>query len=696
MNFKLITELPTWWILFCIIAGLAFAYLLYRRDHSFDGIHKWLRKTLFAFRAMAVFILSILLLTPLIKSFSREKEKPLLIIAQDNSQSLVLNRDSAFYTNPDGYAKSMDKLMDDLKERYEVQPISFGDKVSDKIDYSFRDKQTDFSALQKQLAIKFGNRNVGAIVIASDGLYNRGSSPLYNNELKVPVYTIALGDTTVQRDLLISRVNYNKVVYLGNSFPLEVTVNARQCNGEKSKITVQQDSSILFSRDISISGNRFSQLIPIMLDAKKPGLVHYKIKVSSVSGEMTTVNNQQDIYFEIVESKQKILIVANSPHPDLAAIKKGIESSQNYSVKISMASEVDKVKDYNLIILHNLPSSANPVNNLLSQINSGRIPVWFILGAQTSVSLFNNTQSGLEITGDNAKLNTVQAVVNGDFSRFTVSEDLKRMMPSFPPLLAPFGQYKQTTDNAVLLEQQIGSVSTDVSLQLFNDNGEYRKGILCGEGIWRWRISDFSANNNFNSFNEWLLKSVQNLSVKENKTHFRLINKTTFSENEPVTLDAEAYDDNYELINSPDISISLFNSDKKSFSYTFSKTEKSYTLNAGYFPPGQYRFKANVKIGDKLYNAEGELSVAALQAEQTETVADHQLLFSLSSQSGGTMFFPAQIDELSKALLSRDDIKTITYSHYKLRDLVDWKLVFYIILGLLTLEWFLRKRAGAY
>ena len=696
MNFKLITELPTWWILFCILAGLAYAYLLYRRDHSFDGIHKWLRTTLFAFRALAVFILSLLLLTPLIKSFSREKEKPLLIIAQDNSQSLVLNKDSAFYTNPGGYTKSMNMLMDNLKDRYDVQPISFGDKVSDKIDFSFNDKQTDFSALQKQLAIRFGNRNVGAIVIASDGLYNRGSSPLYNNDLKVPVYTIALGDTTVQKDLLISRVNYNKVVYLGNAFPVEVTVNARQCNGEKSKITLQQDSTILFSRDISISGNRFSQLIPIMLDAKKPGLVHYKIKVSSISGEMTTVNNQQDIYLEIVESKQKILLVANSPHPDLAAIKKGIESSENYSVKIIMASEVDKVTDYNLIILHNLPSTTNPINNILKQINSSHIPVWFILGAQTSVSLFNNTESGLEITGDNTRTNSVQAIVNGDFSRFTVSEEVKRMIPAFPPLLSPFGQFKQTTDNAILLEQQIGSVSTSLPLQLFNDNGEFRKGILCGEGIWRWRISDYSANNNFNTFNEWVLKSVQNLSVKENKTHFRLINKTSFAENEPVTLDAETYDDSYELINTPDISISLFNSDKKSFSYTFSKTEKSYTLNAGYFPPGQYKYKAAVKIGGKLYNSAGELSVSALQVEQTETVADHQLLFALASQNGGEMFFPAQMDQLSKALLSRDDIKTISYSHYKLRDLVDWKLIFYIVLGLLTLEWFLRKRAGAY
>ena len=698
MNIQLITELPTWWILFCLLTGIGYAFLLYRRDHSFDGIHRWLKGILFALRSIVVFVLALLLLTPLIKTFVREKEKPIVIIAQDNSESIVLNKDSSYFKNQsgDGYKKAVDGLIKDLKEKFDVRTISWGDRVGDQIDYSFNEKQTDFSSLQKQLGVRYGNRNIGALIIASDGLYNRGGSPLYNDELKVPVYTIALGDTTVQKDLLISKLNFNKVVYAGNSFPVEVTVNGRQCNGEKTTLTIKQDTTTLFSRVILISGNRFSALVPVILEAKKTGLVHYKIKISSVSGEMTLINNERDIYVEVVETKQKILIVGNSPHPDLGALKLGIESSENYTAKVILASQTEQIRDYNLVILHNLPTVNHPITELLAQIKASATPVWFILGTQTSISQFNNASAGITISIDANQSNAVQANINSNFSRFTLSDELKRMIPLFPPLYTPFGHYVETTNNSIFLQQKIGSVNTDEPLQLFNESEITRVGILCGEGIWRWRLNDYSVNGNFNVFQEWLLKSVQNLSIKENRTHFRLIIKNNFAENEPVNIDAEVYNDNYELINTPDVNITLLNSSNKSFPYTFSKTEKGYNLNAGYLPSDKYRYKASVNAGGKLYQSSGELSITALKAEQLETVADHQLLYAMANKSGGEMFYPSQLKELAQKLLSRSDIKTITYSHYKLRDLVDWKFIFFLLLGLLTMEWFFRKRAGAY
>jgi len=163
-----------------------------------------------------------------------------------------------------------------------------------------------------------------------------------------------------------------------------------------------------------------------------------------------------------------------------------------------------------------------------------------------------------------------------------------------------------------------------------------------------------------------------------------------------VVFDAEVTNDNYELINTPDINITITNSEKKIFPFTFSKTEKAYTLNAGYFPAGNYRYKATVKAGEKIYNSEGEFSVSALQAELNETTADHQLLYALSQKTGGELFYPDQLDQLEKTLEKRDDIKTVSYSHYKLQDLINLKWVFFLLLILLSLEWFLRKRSGAY
>ena len=53
----------------------------------------------------------------------------------------------------------------------------------------------------------YSNQNVGAVILASDGIYNEGSNPLYANfELNAPIHVIALGDTVPSRDVILKRV----------------------------------------------------------------------------------------------------------------------------------------------------------------------------------------------------------------------------------------------------------------------------------------------------------------------------------------------------------------------------------------------------------------------------------------------------------------------------------------------------------
>ncbi|HRH65932.1 MAG TPA: hypothetical protein PLU53_06520 [Bacteroidia bacterium] len=695
MKFQLITEQPLWWLILCFILGLGYAFLLYKNEKSLESLSVWIKRLLFAFRTLVVTLLAFLLLTPLIKINSKETEKPILILAQDNTKSILINKDSSFYKNE--YPVSVNSFLEALRDKYEIKTISWGDRVSEDLKFSYTDQQTDFSALMDEVNVRFGNRNVGALVIASDGLYNRGSNPVYSETLKIPVYTIALGDTSVHKDLLIRNVNFNKIVYLGNSFPVQVNVAGRQCAGSQTTLTVKQDSAVLFTRNLSVNGNSFSQDVPVILDAKKQGTMHYKIALSEVLGEITLSNNTRDIYVGVLESKQKIYLVADAPHPDLGALKSTIEGSQNYTVKISSPEEAnDPLKDYNLLILHNLPSGKHDASAIIKRATESGIPVLYILGTQTNVRAFNALNTGLNISVGLDKSNPVQVALNPGFSLFTLNDETRHSLPEFPPLMTPFGRYSMNTSNSVLLFQQIGAVTTTDPLLVFFESGPSRTGVLCGEGIWRWKLYDFRDHEQFNSFNEIITKTIQNLCIRENKSHFKISVKNTVAENETVGFDAEVYNDNYELINTPDINLTVTNAEKKTFPYTFSKTERAYTLNAGFLSPGEYKYKSSVKVGEKLYTQEGAFSVSALQAEQTETSADHQLLYNLAHKNGGEMYFPGQLNELQNKLLSRDDIKSVSYLHYRLQDLVNIKLVFFLLLGLLTLEWFLRKRAGAY
>ena len=696
MSFHLITEKPLWFALLCLLLGAMFTFILYRKDKSLDEVHPWLRKMMMALRFVLISLLSFLLLTPLIKTISNENEKPILIIAQDNSESIVMNKDSAFYKRE--YASKINGIADALNQKYDVKTVRWGDAVRDQITNDFTDKQTDFEGLMNELSVRYSNRNVGAVVIASDGLYNKGSNPLFSGSiLKVPVYTIALGDTIIQKDLLIGKVNYNKIVYLGNSFPIEVSIDARQCSGTNTTLTVSEDSTILFTKLISIAGNKFNSISPVFLDAKKKGMHHYRLEVSSISGEMTTVNNKKDIFIEVLESKQKVLLLAASPHPDLGALKLSLESNENYEVQVAMADQFDgQVKDYNVVVFHQVPSKKKLATDVLSNVASANIPRFYIIGAATNINAFNSLETGIQITSSLDKTSDVQPVFERTFSLFTIADETADAIGRFPPLLAPFGDYKTTTNHYLFLTQQIGSINTGRPLLIFNESGTAKTAVLCGEGIWRWRLNDFNNNGNFKAFNELVNKVTQYLIVRESKSHFRVISKNSFPENEPLVFDAELTNDNYELTNVPDISITITNSEKKTFPFVFSKTEKAYSLNAGYFPSGNYMYKATVKLGEKVSVAESEFSVSALQVEQNETTADHQLLYALSQKTGGEMFYPDQLDALVQNLEQRDDIKTVSYSHYKLEDLINLKWVFFLLMMLLSAEWFLRKRSGAY
>ncbi len=259
-----------------------------------------------------------------------------------------------------------------------------------------------------------------------------------------------------------------------------------------------------------------------------------------------------------------------------------------------------------------------------------------------------------------------------------------------------FGDYNTSNSVDALCYQKIGSVETKQPLIVFNETDEVKTGVITGEGIWKWRLNDFARQQNHNAFNELVSKMVQYLSVKEDKSLFRITLKSNYYENESVDIDAEVYNESYELINEPDVSITIINVQNKKFPFVFSKTFNAYRLDAGTFPVGIYSYTAQVKVGDKIFQKRGKFSVNALNIETANVLADHNLLYNLSKQHNGGMYYPSQIDELIKAVRNREDVKSISYSKKQFEDIINLKWVLFLIVIFLSAEWFLRKRNGFY
>ena len=649
-------------------------------------------------RFLSVFIISFLLLSPILKYLENKKEKPVVVFMQDNSSSVKY----AFKKiDSVGYKKNVQKLLEELGDDYIVKEYSFGNQLTDTLKFSYQEAATDISTAFETVLTNFENENLGAVILSSDGIYNKGISPLSENyPFKGAVYTVGLGDTLTQKDALVARVFANKIIYLGDKFAIRSDIAAYSCEGSPITINIfsHNQNRNIASQSVTVNNGRFSKSVETIIDANSPGVHHYTISVSKVDGEQNVLNNSQDVYVEVLDSKENVLIVANAPHPDVNALKEALNKNKNYKVDIAMADKaITKMNDYNLVILHNLPSVNFNANSIIEQGQKLGISIWYIVGSQTAIPLLNKAQDALQIIPRALSSNDVQGIVNKDFSFFTLNQNYANALNGLPPLAAPFGEYKSGANAQVLMSQKIGSVSTQYPLWVMQPTTNAKVGVLAGEGLWRWRFYDYYQHKNYDATDDFILKTAQYLSVKHDKKQFRSqLPKSVFTESENITIDAELYNENFELINNPDVNVTVIDESNKRTNYSMNKSGNSYSLNIGNLSAGKYTYSCNTSFNGKAFSSGGSFTVVYQNIEEVNTTADFGTLSQLAKNYNGEFVFANNIASLKEKIKNNDNIKNIIRTESHTEPLINWKWLFALLIILLGAEWYLRKTNGAY
>ncbi|GGE51221.1 hypothetical protein EV200_102137 [Pedobacter psychrotolerans] len=678
----------------CIALGVLYAWLLYQGDKN---LNKKLRYGLAILRIIGVAAIAWLLFAPLIKTLNYTLDKPVIIIGQDNSLSIGQIKAAGF--DQKSYEQHLKKLQDKLSDKFEVKVYHFSDSVKDGLDFKNQGKLTDAAAFFQKIRDEYTNRNLGAIVLATDGIFNHGENPLYSiNQINAPVYTVALGDSIPKRDVLISNVNYNNIVYLDDDFTIEVQVQAFQSNGESATLSVSQNGSKIQQLNIAINGNSFVKTIPVKIHAGKIGVQKYTIQLGVLPNEITTKNNAQTFYVEVIDGRQKVLLAAAAPHPDLSVLKEAITLNKHYDAKLALADDLGSIdpSKFDLIVLYQLPDAQNISANFLERLKLIKKPIWYILGANSGINAFNKIQNQVNLGSSNGQVQEIYPDFAKGFTSFSLNDQDGKIFASFDPLLSPFGRLTVNANVSSVFNQRIGQISTQQPLWFFtNDNG-LKAGYLMGEGLWRWKLSEAKNEVSESGLSDLISKTIQYLSVKDDKRRFKVFtSKSAYDENEAIQFNATLYNDSYQAVNEPEVTLQIKNEAGKVFNYTFSKTDNAYQLDAGKMLAGNYSYLANTSIGGKRFTASGSFYINAVITEYQQTTANHQLLSTISKQSNGKLFMPADLMKIGDEILKNENIKTISYEDRKYDELINIKGLFALILVMLSLEWFLRKRNGA-
>ncbi|MBV5315745.1 MAG: hypothetical protein JZU47_20775 [Prolixibacteraceae bacterium] len=676
-------------ILLSVLFAAGISYLLYFRNPENTSLSRFQKLFLVSLRFISLFLVFLFLLSPLIERTKKIKQLPILAVAFDNSQSVH------------AYNSSFNQFQQSLKDRfakdYQLEFWSFGEKTESKEKFDGTDRRSNYGQLIKTLKNNYINKNIGALILFGDGIYNQGQNPgNLASSLKFPVYTLGVGDTTRRTDALIRNVKTNKVAFLKNKFPVEIELKFSKLKNQIAYIDIENNQQQVYSSTVPIVSDDDFKLEFINLEAKNPGLQHYKIKIRTFDGEVNLKNNEYEFVIQILENKQRILILSDGPHPDLGAVRNSISELQNYEVKLVTGNpSPDSISAYSLIILNQLPSVKNSASSLLSQIKASRVPVLFLIGPNSLLDQLNSLDVGLKIS-DSKNTEEVQALFETNFSLFVLSDETKKTLTIAPPLVAPFGSTELSPLLQNLAKQNIRNIPTSKTLMAFGSEKGRKFGFIVGEGLWRWRLNDYQSNGNHEAFDEFIQKTIQYLALKQNEDNFNVYYPALFQETDQIELTAELYNDSYELINEPDVTIRIKNDSLREFSYQFDRTNDFYRLNAGNMEPGDYTFEAETQLGNQHFTEKGNFSIVKNDIEIQNTSADFGVLYQLSQQTGGQFYPFENYGTLLDAISQNNQIAVKQHQQTIQTEWINLKMLFFMLIVLLGIEWFFRKYWGIY
>lgn len=670
-------------ILLITIAGItALSLALFQYVYK-SKLKSKLKYVLTVLRFISIFALLVLLINPEFESFTYFDQKPTLVIAVDNSESISYLKQNE---NSNRVIRELQTSLD-LNERFNIQTYSFGKSVSNLDTLNYKARQSNISEALKQFGEVYDNQTA-PIILLTDGNQTFGTDYTYEaKRIKQPIYPIILGDSTVYSDLSIKQLNANRYVFLKNKFPVEIIANYSGTESISTEIKIWSGNSLVFRKVLDFDGFKTSEIISTTLEANSVGVKTYRVELAPLANEKNKVNNSKNFGVEVIDQKTNIALVSERLHPDLGTLKKAIESNEQRSVSILKPKEyLAEVSNFQLVILY---QPNNSFSEVLKEVSRQKLNTFTITGTSTNWNLINNSQNYFRQTVTN-QIEDFQPNLNRNYNTFIV-DNLE--FNNYPPLKSEFGAIEFLVPNGIILYKTVNGITTDLPMLSTFEIDNTKHALLSGEGIWRWRAQTYLDKESFLDFDNFINKLVQYLSSNKKRQRINIDYKSFYNGNDDVTITAQYFNKNYEF--DADASLRLIlkrKDDNTTREIPLLLNNGNYKVELDGIVPGLYDF--TIKHSSETVSASGSFEILEYNVEQQFLNADIDNLKTIANSSDGQYFFSNQSEQLINNLLGDKRYATIQKSTKNIVPLIDWKFLLGFIALSLFMEWIIRKYNG--
>lgn len=659
-----------------VAAGLSYFQYFYKAKTLLN-----VYKVLAFLRFVAIFSVLLLLINPVITHKSFEVVKSPLILAVDNSSSIVdLKADKSVQ---EVYEKLSANAA--LKDKFDVQSYQFDQEVAVSNTFDFKGKQTNLELLAKNIKSVYRS-NQRATVIITDGNQTTGNDYVYSFDAEQAVYPIAVGDTTTFLDLRIAELNVNKYAFHKNKFPAEIFLNYSGTKSVSGNFKIVQGNNTLFTQQVSFSPDKKSMVIQALLPAEKPGLQVYKAIITSSEKEKNSYNNTKNFAVEVLDQKTNVALVSAINHPDLGALKRSIETNPQRKVRVLKPSEFSATDQYNLLIAYQPTADFKPV---FEAAHRAGINMMIVTGVNTDYSFLNQQQSNLVFKMSGQREDYTAGFESG-FNWFSV-ENIG--FEQFPPLQNAFGTITVNGNVSTLLSAKIRNIDIEMPLLAFAENQGKRMAYWLGENAWKWRLQSHVDNKSFEKYDVFVDKMVQYLTSNNIRKSLVVHHERFYNSGDALEITAQYFNKNYEPDEQARLTINVVNKNtKQTKKYDLLKTNNAFKVNLDGLTAGQYSFSVKELNTNTVYN--GTFEVLDFDIEKQFVNPDLNKLKQLAAQTKGQVYVPNQVDALMKSLLENPKYQAVEKAIVRKTPIIDWVWLLVIAALALTAEWFTRKYNG--
>lgn len=671
---------------------------------------------LITLRSLALFLLFILFLEPIL-GFIRKEERPATVaVLVDNSRSMGLIDRTGSRAEMTRRLLKTDGLSE-LSRVARVKSYQFADRLTElpsPDSLHFNGGSTNISAALKKLGERIEEENIQAIILLSDGNHNLGENPIHEaGRSTVPIYTIGIGDSLEQKDLLITRVLANDIVYSGSRVPVDVTVKSSGFSGERVEVSLSEGGKALGRQFLTLRDGTWEYPINFFFEPKEEGMRRYTVSVSQLEGEITAANNSKSMMVKVLKSRMKVLMIAGAPSVDVAFIKRAYMEDKNVELKTLVQKDAGSfyegefssslVSDADCIVLVGFPLSNSRVDilhQLQAEIEQRRKPLLVILSRNVDFNRLRILDLALPFTSALARRDEVSVYVQVPENQRTHPlvklNGSSNLWNTLPPIYKTSTMFRSKPDAEVLGITRAQDVTLNEPLILARSVGGLRSVAVTGYGLWRWKLLTQSTDPATDVLQIFLSNSVRWLTTRDEGKQVKIgPTKEIFTGGEPVEFTAQVYDKTYRAVDGAEVKVVVKRADATFETVLSPLGSGRYEGTFEGLGEGEYEFIGTaVSDGERLGEESGKFSVGALDVEFLATRMNKALLQQIAYHSGGRYFDPQNASLLADEIQQNVKLTAKELRQSKEFELWSLPIMLTLLVLLFSVEWFLRKQSG--